>query len=89
MRENACYGARRCSPMGNSMFRLGALIASAWILMLAAVTPGAAGCICKDTRGTWCAKNCYACFSNHAVPAGYCSYWLEKRKHRGSKTRVP
>jgi len=71
------------------MSRLGALIALPWILMLAAVNPGAAGCICKDTRASWCAKNCYACFSTHAVPAGYCSYWLEKRKHRGSKTRVP
>jgi len=57
--------------------------------MLAAASPSAAGCVCKDTRETWCAKNCYVCFANHAVPAGYCSYWLEKRKHRGSKTRVP
>ena len=71
------------------MSKLGARIALAWVLMLAAASPSGAGCICKDTRATWCAKNCYVCFANHAVPAGYCSYWLEKRKHRGSKTRVP
>jgi hypothetical protein len=60
-------------------------LAFACILMLAAVTPGAAGCICKDARGSRCAKNCYACFSDRAVPAGYCSYWLEKRKHPRAK----
>ena len=85
MRENACYNSKPVGPMGNSMSKLGARIALAWILMLAAASPSAAGCSCKDTRATWCAKNCYVCFANHAVPAGYCSYWLEKRKHRGSR----
>jgi hypothetical protein len=66
------------------MRKLGAFIALAWMSMLAAATPSSAGCVCKDTRATWCAKNCYVCFANHAVPAGYCSYWLQQRKHRGT-----
>ena len=89
MRENACYNTKLVGPMGNSMPKLGALVAFAWVWLFALATPSLAGCICKDTRAIWCAKNCYACFTNHAVPAGYCSYWLEKRKHRGSKTRIP
>jgi hypothetical protein len=67
------------------MCKLGALLALASISMLAASIPGLAGCVCKDTRASWCAKTCYVCFANHAVSAGYCSHWLEKRKHRGSK----
>jgi hypothetical protein len=68
------------------MMRLAALIALACTLALAGSSPGAAGCVCKDPRTSWCAKSCYACFANHAVPAGYCSYWLDKRKHRRAKT---
>ena len=75
--------------MGDSMSKLGALMALACMWLLAASSQSLAGCVCKDTRASWCAKNCYVCFANHAVPAGYCSYWLEKRKHRGSTTQVP
>jgi len=67
------------------MRRLGGLVIVACVLLFGAATPGGAGCICKDTRATWCAKNCYVCFANRAVPAGYCSYWLQKRKHRRHK----
>ena len=67
------------------MINVAARIALAGMVMLAAASPSAAGCICKDSRTSWCAKSCYACFSNHAVPAGYCSYWLQKRKHGGAK----
>jgi hypothetical protein len=83
--------ARICAvgPMGNSMAKLGALVALAWIVMLATVTPSAAGCVCKDTRTTWCAKTCYVCYSNRAVPTGSCSYWLDKRKHRRTRDAGP
>ena len=70
------------------MRKIGTLMIFACMAMFSVVTPGEAGCICKDTRASWCAKNCYACFANHAVPAGYCSYWLEKRKHRRSGASV-
>jgi hypothetical protein len=60
-------------------------IALACVWLSTVPTPSAAGCICKDTRGSRCAKNCYACFSDRAVPAGYCSYRLEKRKHPRAK----
>jgi hypothetical protein len=55
------------------MAKLGGLLALPCFLMPAGSSPSSAGCICKDTRTTWCAKNCYVCFSNHAAPAGYCS----------------
>ncbi len=67
------------------MINVAARVAFAGMVMLAAASPSAAGCICKDSRASWCAKNCYACFSKRAEPAGYCSYWLQKRKHRGAK----
>ena len=73
------------------MAKLAVSIALVGLLMLAAASPSSAGCVCKgkDTRGSWCAKSCYACFSNHAAPAGYCSYWLQKRKHRGTRDAHP
>ena len=84
MREFTCTAPRSdalaAGTMEMNMRKLGVVTAIACLWLLAVVTPGVAGCICKDTRGTWCAKNCYVCFSNHAVPAGYCSYWLRKRK---------
>jgi hypothetical protein len=66
----------------SNMRKLGVLIAIACLWLFAVATPSVAGCICKDTRATWCAKNCYVCFANRAVPAGYCSYWLRKRKQQ-------
>ena len=63
------------------MLKLGAVLAAASTLLLGASSPSAAGCVCKDARTTWC----YACYSSHAVPAGPCSYWLDKRKQRKAK----
>ena len=79
-------GERVVIPMWEvSMLKLGSVLAVTSMLLLAGSGPAAAGCRCKDTRMTWCAKTCYACYSNRAVPIGSCSYWLEKRKHRGAR----
>jgi len=71
------------------MLKLGAVLAAASTLLLGTSSPSAAGCVCKDTHATWCAKTCYACYSSHAVPTGSCSYWLDKRKHRKAKDARP
>src|SRR5260370_35804163 len=60
MRENACYTTELVGPMGNSMPKLGALVAFAWAWLFALATRGRAGWMRKDTRAMWGATNGYA-----------------------------